>query len=201
MSSDNRGFFKSGYYLSLVIFLVLLLILGATTSIWQVVSKNNNEDISSVFGYIDVYSLAQDEGYVFSVCKIDDLKDLKEDTVILYDKTYDSGKTELMIGTFKRYITDGDFGNVELKSWQTGTVETYPSTYVLGVQTDTDHVAYILVALFNSSIMLWGFTIVPIVVLIVLLICRKKFSNANGLTSAKKSKRQQRLAQIGASNK
>ena len=189
MSSDNRGFFKSGYYLSLVIFLVLLLILGATTSIWQVVSKNNNKDISSVFGYIDVYSLAQDEGYVFSVCKIDDLKDLKEDTVILYDKTYDSG------------ITDGDFGNVELKSWQTGTVETYPSTYVLGVQTDTDHVAYILVALFNSSIMLWGFTIVPIVVLIVLLICRKKFSNANGLTSAKKSKRQQRLAQIGASNK
>ena len=39
MSNEKRSFFKSGWYLTLVIFFALMLVLGATSTIWQIVSK------------------------------------------------------------------------------------------------------------------------------------------------------------------
>lgn len=198
MSNEKRSFFQSGWYLTLVIFFALMLVLGATSTIWQIVSKQQHNGVSMAFNYISAYDAQENKCYVFSAC---DPKTLPENTVVLYNQSAESGKVEYMLGTLKTFMEDENFGEVLLTNNKTGEDVILPATYVLGQLSSQDYFSCILVSLLNSSLMLYLFTIFPLVMLVVLWICRVFASKNNSSKPHKLSKRQQQLAKIGSSNK
>ena len=169
MSAQKAGFFYGIGYRILIIALFLMFALGVTCSIWQFVSARNNNGVSSVFGYMSV-DIDGQNFYTFSRCSVEDLK---ENDIILYDYANESGVTTMSIGQFVQFIEDGDFGNIVVNDTIHGTVETRPASMLMGKKTNADHFSYALIGLFNSSIMLYLFTITPFVLILILALSRK----------------------------
>ena len=150
-----------------------MLALGATCSIWQFVSAKNNCGVPSVFGYMAV-DVDGENFYTFSRCSVEDLK---ENDVIVYDYANESGITTISIGNFVQYIEDGDFGNIVINDTIHGTTEIRPASMLMGKKTNSDRFSYTLIGLFNSSIMLYLFTITPLALILILEFSRKYVDN------------------------
>lgn len=169
MSAQKTGFFYSMFYRALMILFSLMLVLGATSTIWKFVSMQHNNGVSSVFGYM-AYDVNHDDFYTFVRCNVEDLK---TNDVILYDYATSSNKTTLSIGKFLEFIPDGDFGNIIIQDTIHNTTETRAATVLCGKQTGNDHFSYAIVSMFNSNLMLYIFTIIPLALIIIFELAKK----------------------------
>ncbi len=172
MSAEKSGFFHSAAYMVITICLFLMLVLGATCTIWKLVSSKNTGGVPSVFGYVaqDVDKGESKEYYVFERCSIDSIK---ANDIILYNYSVESGKVETSIGKVVSVNKDVGFGEIVIEDTVKSTVVTRPASYLIGKQSSKDHFSYAIVGMFNSNIMLYLFTIFPLATIIILDLLRR----------------------------
>ena len=197
MEDKKVYFFEGTVYVFFVVLFLLMTILGATASIWQLVSKSQNSaNVSSAFNFISV-DVDPNQHYVFAKC---DPKDVEVGQLILFNKSVVSGQDTLSIGTLLEFRPDDNFGELVIKDSVSNEEIVRPSTYFLGQLSSDDFFSYSMVGLLNSSIMFFGFTLVPLALLITFVLIHNK-KTAQNKTTEPKSKRAKRLFNIGKSNK
>lgn len=187
MSAQKTGFFYGIFYRVLVILLSLMLVLGATSTIWQFISASNNNGVPAAYGYMSV-DVNHKDFYTFVRAGAEGLK---ANDLVLYDYAKDSNTTTLSIGKFVEFVPDGDFGNIVVQDIIHNTTETRSATVLLGKQVGKDHFSYAIVSLLNSMLMLYIFTIIPLVAIIILEFARKYVDNHDAKPSRIRKRKEQ----------
>ena len=165
MSEKNKDFLSGTIYIFLVAFFLLMFILGATASIWQVASKNNNGTTSSAFNYIAVEF--DDAKLVFNKC---DIEEVEIGELVLYNESAESGEVVLAYGKLKELRKDDNFGEIVVWDETNQKDVVRPITYYLGQFSDDNEFSFAVVSLLNDPIMFYLFTIFPALVLAFLIL-------------------------------
>ena len=194
MSDHKNRFLDGTIFTFLVALFSIMFVLGATSTIWQIVSKNNNGGTPTAFNFSEFST--DGHYYTFRYC---DINEVDVGDLVLYDRSAQSGVVTLSVGTLKEIRDDNDFGEMVVFDTLTNEEIVRPITFFLGQKTGEDYFSYILVGLLNDQIMLYLFTIFPAVVLVCLLFYYKRTHQTQ--QKQPKSKRAKKLASIANSNK
>ena len=196
MSNEKSPFLSGFIYIFVVTLFSLMLLLGASATIWQLVSKSHNGGVSSAFNFVS----AQFDGksYVFTKCNVEDVE---MGEIVLYNQSAQSDEITLSMGKLMEVRPDDNFGEIVIHDTILDQDVVRPTTYFLGVLSGEDGFSYAMVTTLNEPIMFYLFTLFPIVVLAGLILYRVYQNKKDGNAPKRLSKREQKLAQIVKSNK
>ena len=195
MSEERIPFFSGFIYIFMMSLLCVMFALGATSTIWQLVSKKQT-GVSSAFNYIP--ATIEGKNYVFERCNP---QDVELGTLVLYDVAVESGVVNFSIGTLTEYRKDDNFGEIVILDKISEQEVIRPASYFYGAYSADDNFSFSMVSVLNSSMMLYLFVILPGVGIACLVGYKVMQNKKDGSGKRHLSKRKEKLAKIGKSDK